>query len=65
MFRALLEPSASLRASSVLKGLIVDAGIDGFPRQARSPESQFSVADTVFEVLSWVEHEGMPDHDNI
>ena len=65
MLRRFLESLASLCAGIVLECFVIDAVVDSLPGKARSPERKFTIANAVLEVVPWVEHEGMPNHDNV
>ena len=65
MLRRFLESLASFCAGIVLECFVIDAVVDSLPGKARSPERKFTIANAVLEVVPWVEHEGMPNHDNV
>ena len=43
----------------------IGTGVNGRPRHTVVPESYHAFHGAVLEIGSWVQHEGMPDHEDI
>lgn len=59
------NPSIFCFLGDLILEMVVDRVIDGLPRHSRTPGISQSEPSTVLEIIARVEHEGVPNHENV
>ena len=63
--RAAFKILDCLFAGLVLEGLVIDASVHDVPGESIAPKAFLSIANAVTQIVSGIEHEGVPDHQDI